>query len=121
MKTDIDKLHTLASLYETGVVNFPLGCGKTHLLCHDLAGIVNVDGPDIVIVGISYFYRLECLLPMLFDVFDEHEIEYKYVKHQNKIICNIGNIHFKNVFFVLEETVENKTCGIGDYYYMYLD
>jgi hypothetical protein len=51
MKTNIDKLHELVNLRNNvGIHNLPRGCGKTRLLCHELAGTISVSSrPDIAI------------------------------------------------------------------------
>lgn len=113
MKTDINKLHKCIELRNRiGLNNLPRSSGKTILLCHELAGIIEVEDFKTSVVGIPNSYGLHFLLPVLLSVFDEHEIKYKYIKQQNKIIC--GD---KTIYFILTGEVEERTRGFGDYYY----
>ena len=113
MKTNIDKLHKCIELCnKIGLHNLPRGFGKTTILCHGLAGIVEVEDFKTIVVGIPSSYNLCFLLPMLFDIFDEHEIKYKYIKQQNKVIC--GD---KTICLMFTDEVEEKTRGFGEYYY----
>lgn len=113
MKTDINKLHERIELRNRiGLNNLPRNSGKTFILWHELAGIIEVEDFKTIVVGLPNNFGLCFLLPMLFDVFDEHEIKYEYVKQQNRIIC--GD---KIIYFILSEEVKEKTCGFDDYYY----
>lgn len=113
MKTNINKLHERIELRnKIGLNNLPRNSGKTILLCHELAGIIEVEDFKTIVVGLPRSFGLRFLLPMIFDVFDEHEIKYQYIKQQNKIICSD-----KTLYFILAEEIREKTCGFEEYYY----
>jgi len=72
MPTDIDRLHDVIEGKSTG-----RQCGKTYARCHELAAQVTLGNVPLIIVVISHCRDVHYLLPMIYQVFDEYQIQYK--------------------------------------------
>lgn len=84
MKTDIDRLHKVASGEWQGQ-----GCGQTFLDCHHVAAALECGETSIICI-IPRMRWKDHIFPMLFDVLDDHAIIIDSVNFE------LGEIHTNN-------------------------
>jgi len=94
IQTDIDRLHNVFEGRTRG-----RGCGKTMLLCHQIAGQLEVAPQDIV-VCIPNMYRIEYFVPILSYVLVEHGFEMR-------------RLH-RRIFRVLQTNTKIEFHSVGD-------
>jgi len=70
MKTDIDSLHNVIASGDAGTV------GKNLVKCHELAGNVEVLEDTKICCFVDHYTDAGFILPMLKDVFAEHELKF---------------------------------------------
>lgn len=92
METDIDRLHDL-------IINDRCHrrCGRTFLLCHTLAGEVEVGDTEKIICLGNDMKTLDFIRNMLYKVFDEHKLS--ITEKRKDRICVNG----KTIFFFTHE------------------
>lgn len=89
MHTDIRRLHNVID----GSILSYRGCGRTYAICHKIAGYIKIEVPSIVCV-LTRYDDIGYILPMLFKVFNDHEILWEYKRWIVK--ANITTIKFKS-------------------------
>lgn len=91
MITDIERLHKIVDQRNGG--DFYRQKGKTFSKCHDVAGMIELELFNVVVVFISHYNDVKYIFPMLREVFNDHELELKNVD-QYTLISNDCLIKF---------------------------
>ena len=100
MNTDLERLHNVF----TGKV-FGRQCGRSVLLCHTIAGQLEVAPRDIAIT-FSVLPHAERFIPMLLAVLEEHNIKVKIVNQYTLRVLETGT----KISFVARD---NPRCLMG--------
>jgi len=100
MKTDIDRLHRVIT---TGGGR---GCGKTYAICHLVAGYVEMGNKRIALI-IDNLHDIIYLRPMLYSVFEEHELVVKKLM-RDTIQVNSSIVKF----FVADKNLQERLRGV---------
>ena len=108
MNTDIDRLHDVHLGNRVG-----RGCGKSYLLCHKIAGYIELGLKDFgQIVVSTYPHPHRYLYDMLIGVLEEHNIRITACKGRS-IIAYCGDDLTMKVTFTSGENVEKYTRGLN--------
>lgn len=75
MKTDVDALHKVINGEVKG-----RGRGHTFARCHILAGNVELSNVSHIVFPVESYVDLKFLIPMIKEVFVDHEIEFEQIK-----------------------------------------
>ena len=105
MTTNIERLHDVV---EGKVAH--RGCGKTYAKCHEVAGLVEVGNTHIICI-ISVHHDLGYILPMMFEVLDEHEIQWVYDQTARRLVLNNDSV----VRFFTEKEYPIRSKGLGEH------
>lgn len=100
MKTDIDRLHKTIITNDTS-----RRCGKTLLLCHSVAGEIEVgDAEEIVCLG-QQKQHAEFIRKVFEEVCEEHQLEIEKRKRYRLVVEG------KNVFFMTNTEFRRHCIG----------
>jgi len=111
MITDIERLHEVVEQRNKSI--WKQRTGKTFSKCHDVAGMIELDLFEIVIVFITQYSDIDYIFPMLNVVFQDHELELirvdRYTLRSNECIIK---------FFTDKDRYKTDCeCGVVEMYH----
>jgi len=100
MKTDISRLHNMILVGDTSK-----RCGKTLLLCHSMAGEIEVGDPEEVVCLGKQKRHVEMVRNMFEHVCNEHQLNIKQKRRYR------WTVEDKDVFFLTNAEFERHCIG----------
>jgi hypothetical protein len=105
MKTDLDRLHAVATGELQG-----RGIGKTWLSCHDVAGALFTDTPRILILEVKWEKDTVWIRGMLEEVLEEYNVKLVPSHEPMRFMC-AGKV----LQFISSARLSHSTLGMQDY------
>lgn len=103
MYTDLDRLHKVALSQFGGRQQ-----GKTFLQCHRLAAAIELGAKHVICV-VSYVRDIAYILPLIYKVFEDHDLPILKATHTRTLWkCGIDIF----IEFVPQQKLEGRMCGI---------
>ena len=109
MNTDIDHLHGVIEGRITG-----RQCGKTFSSIHQIAGFVDINHPNIIVV-IKHLNELHYLYTMFENILNQHQLEPIKFNYNAKEIV----VKYSKIIFVTKNSKEQRCRGL-EYILYYL-
>lgn len=93
MITDIERLHRVVDQREQNKWSRERCTGKSFAKCHDVAGMVELELFNVIVVIMTNYDDVDYIFPMLWDVFQDHQLESTKVDRYT-LKCNDTLIKF---------------------------